>query len=459
MITGATIFTGFDGAGVGMAAAGIDMRWGIELDDKIAAVARMNGHHVITANILDCDPHNFEPVDCFHASPPCTRASLANSTAELNEDGLKECQLDIDLAMKTVEFIEILNPRIVTIENVWAYRKFQAFRGGKKCEGILPSLERLGYWVSLVHVNSADFGVPQTRKRLILRAVRGGWVPQLPEPEPWIGWYAAIEDLIPTLPESQFAPWQLERLPEELKTSIFSQDYGSPNTVEDRKLNIKQLDEPLFTLKAQDRPIRAFLVNTNQSGDDGDNIRVAENNRPAFTTTPSADGRLRAFLISPVDGLSRDGSEPAQTVVSNPKTVEPRAFLVHPTDQRTMPVVDRDEPTFTVMSANGNGNMPRAFLVNGALSTSGDSKILQINPDSSPSGTIVSSYSSAKDTRAWLSQGHVVKMTPRALARFQSFTDTYQLSGNNSLDCKGIGNAVPPLLMEKIYRQLLPEKE
>jgi DNA (cytosine-5)-methyltransferase 1 len=344
MTTGATLFTGFDGAGIGMQDAGIDLRWGIELEDKIAAVARMNGHNVITANILDVDPRTMERVDCLHASPPCTRASLANSSADVNEDGLKETQLDIDLAMQTVRFIEALQPRVVTIENVWGYRKFQAYKGGKKCEGILPALERMGYWVDAQHVNAADFGVPQTRKRLILRAVKGAWLPILPETEPWVGWYAAIEDPIPTLPASEFAPWQLERLPAEIKT-----------------------------------------------------------------------------------------------------------FLVHPTDQRTMPVVDRDEPTFTVMSANGNGNIPRAFLCPGSKSPNGD-EVVTRNANE-PATTVIAS-GDRMITRAWLSQGRVVKMTPRALARFQSIPDTYALSGNNTLDCKGIGNAVPPLMMEKLYRQL-----
>jgi site-specific DNA-cytosine methylase len=38
----------------------------------------------------------------------------------------------------------------------------------------------------------------------------------------------------------------------------------------------------------------------------------------------------------------------------------------------------------------------------------------------------------------------------RALARFQSFPDDLVLSGRNSLDCKGIGNAVPPLALNQI---------
>jgi len=47
----------------------------------------------------------------------------------------------------------------------------------------------------------------------------------------------------------------------------------------------------------------------------------------------------------------------------------------------------------------------------------------------------------------------VVKLTPRALARLQSFPDSYILPDKNTLACFGIGNAVPPLMVEKLYRQ------
>lgn len=41
----------------------------------------------------------------------------------------------------------------------------------------------------------------------------------------------------------------------------------------------------------------------------------------------------------------------------------------------------------------------------------------------------------------------------RALARFQTFPDGLILSDRNSLDCKGIGNAVPPLALERILSE------
>jgi len=64
---------------------------------------------------------------------------------------------------------------------------------------------------------------------------------------------------------------------------------------------------------------------------------------------------------------------------------------------------------------------------------------------------------SQNNPRAAIEHGRVVAMTPRCLARFQSFPDSYELSGNKSLDAKGIGNAVPPLLYQKIITGLLEQ--
>ena len=63
--------------------------------------------------------------------------------------------------------------------------------------------------------------------------------------------------------------------------------------------------------------------------------------------------------------------------------------------------------------------------------------------------------------RAWLFNGRVVAMTPRCLARFQSFPDSYilpdpnWLTGANDLACRVIGNAVPPLLYQRVIEAQL----
>jgi len=106
-------------------------------------------------------------------------------------------------------------------------------------------------------------------------------------------------------------------------------------------------------------------------------------------------------------------------------------------------VAPGDAPAMTMTAAQ----KPRAWLVGE------DSKIGMV-ADDQPSMTLVSSHRSG-NTRAWLSAGRVVKMTPRALARFQSFPDSYVLPDRASLACTVIGNAVASLMMRRIVEQLI----
>lgn len=279
MTTGATLCGGLEGVGIGMKQAGITHIWGIEKDDTIASVARSNGFNSITADILDIDPTTLEVPDNLHTSTPCINASNANHTAELNKEGTKETALDIALGEKTAQFIDVMKPRVFTLENVYFYRKFRAFKI------ILAALNRNGYIYHYDNLNSADYGVPQTRKRLILRAVRGALLPMLPHPEQWRGWYDAIENLIPALPESQFAKWQLQKMDKWLldKTFIIPGDNATNNT-------IRYADEPIMTIGSVNRVgniPRAFLVNQDSK------MGVVNGVEPAFTIVSQAS---RAWL-------------------------------------------------------------------------------------------------------------------------------------------------------------------
>jgi DNA (cytosine-5)-methyltransferase 1 len=290
------LFTGFGGSCQGAINAGLTPVFGLEKDAAIAEVTAANfSHQLHVADICDCNPRTFERVDILHASPPCPSFSVASQG--------KETAVDIALARKVAEFVTVLRPRIFTLENVIAYRH------SKSWHIVEAALQDAGYWLHVAHCNAADFGVAQTRKRMIVRAVQGGFVPYLPVPVPWVGWYAAIEDILHTLPESRFAKWQLARLPALLMTTLVG------------------------------------------SGGFNGKIVTVEQGAPSFTVT-----------------------------------------------------------------ANQNQLVVRAWL---------------------------------------LDTGSVVAMTPRALARFQSFPDSYILSGNAQRDARGIGNAVPPLLYQRILEGLL----
>lgn len=421
MKTFADGFGGFGGATLGAIAAGLTPTWTIEIDPAIAEVNKANvGHDVIVADLLTLNPKRFDAPNFMHWSPPCTRASTANSRAELNEDGTKESPLDMALANKIIEFTEAHLPDVVTIENVWAYRNFQSWKGGRRCEGIQNALHRLGYWLSVEHVNAADHLVPQTRKRMIVRAIRGGFVPYLPDPTPWIGWYAAVADLIDTLPETQFAPWQLARLPELLRTVLVPQ--GGDQHYD---LGVKGMEEPSMTITANHNQlgIKAFLV-SNAKTEFGDGLRSSD--EPALIVTSQSNGRLRAFLM-PGGGNTnfeeaypgrgcRYESEPARTVT-------------------------------TVTEAGGA--MPKAWLIGGDNTSNGTT----MRTDTEPALTVTTG-GPKHPSRSLLSSGKVVSMSPRCLARFQSFPDTFALPDNARLAAKGIGNACAPLLMQRIYEQL-----
>jgi DNA (cytosine-5)-methyltransferase 1 len=256
MKTITTLLSGGDLVGVGAREAGLTHLQGFEIEDDIAQVARDNGFNVITANVMELDPHTLEIPDVLHVSPVCKRASGANQSAELNEDGTKEAPEDVELGGKIAQFIDVMAPKVFTLENVYQYRNFKAFKI------ICAALDRNGYMWDFDNLNAADYGVPQTRRRLILRAIRGALLPNLPQPEKWVGWLESIIDLIPALPESQFAPWQLANgLPFDDGSFIIDQlNYHKDGT---RNSTIRRANEPVWSIpihSSKHPAPRAFVV-------------------------------------------------------------------------------------------------------------------------------------------------------------------------------------------------------
>lgn len=305
MKTYGDFFTGFGGMTCGAKAAGLDVVFGVEYDADLAAVYRRNfGDHVLVEDLTTFDVAQLPRVDVFHASPVCTRASQANPKAV-------ESPLDLATAEATLRYIAHALPDIVTIENVYAYRKFESWRL------IARGLLRAGYTYSFWHVNMADHGVPQTRKRMIVVARRDGVNPSLPDAthakEPvatlfgaltrWVSWHEVISDL--SFEGGAFPDWAT--VP----------DYGD------------------------------LIINAREKHKgEGTTVRMAH--EPVFTVSATA-------------------------------------------------------PAYRYVARIG---------------------------------------------------GRVVKMTPRAIARFQSFPDSYELPESATLAVKGIGNAVPPLFAEKLYKHL-----
>lgn len=399
-----SVFSGGGLADVGLKAAGFRPVFAVEHDPQIADVYRHNlGDHVIVGDAQSVDPSTLPEVDLLWASPPCQAFSVARSKTLTARN-------DADVGLCLTAYITHCDPRVFILENVEGYANSPTFHA------IVAHLFSRGYWVHFAVLNSADVGVPQTRRRLILRAVKDQLVPPVPQPVRRVGWYEAIEDLVPTLPPSRFAAWQLARLPDALGTFLI----GSGNT---QKTNVdskaRPADAPMFTVSASDAGLRsrAFLVEGT----------AAPDNRPI---------------------QARTAGEPIWTLRSAGRT-DQRAFLVdgQASDNQTRLTVRQDDAPVHTLTASMDRRPFRALLVGQ------DSKMTTRDGDEPSMTTLASDKSNY--IRAWLDQGRVVKMTPRALARFQTVPDWYELPPSNALACKAIGNGVPCLLAQRLGEQFL----
>jgi DNA (cytosine-5)-methyltransferase 1 len=248
--------------GIGAIAAGFDPIWSLEIDPRLAEVAAANlGHKIYVESIVGFDWSKADRPDHLHISPPCQNASVANRKGG-------ETPLDIAIADECCKAIRTYIPDSFTLENVCGYQKFKAF------QKIIDCLWGLGYWVNAEVLNSADFGVPQTRNRVIVRAVRGGFPLPLQFINKRMGWYEAIEDLIPDLQESIFAKWQLKLLPELYRDCLTDGVLRRPckarkaflvngTANNNRDVTVVDAVTPSFTVTASQakRPLRSWLEN------------------------------------------------------------------------------------------------------------------------------------------------------------------------------------------------------
>ena len=99
--------------------------------------------------------------DVLLTSPECTAHSIARGA----KPGLEKSR---ETAIGIVPWIELMSPRWVIVENVNRMKQWD--RHGE----FIKTIERHGYTVSSLFLNSADFGSAQARKRMFLVCDNGG---------------------------------------------------------------------------------------------------------------------------------------------------------------------------------------------------------------------------------------------------------------------------------------------
>jgi site-specific DNA-cytosine methylase len=184
------VATAFSGMGTVEAALGpITSALTAENDArKVEAYNNAFGTSYKAREVKELTVDELKQADCdlFHASPSCKEFSTAKADRAPTE-------LEVRSAEKVAELIAGALPPAVSVENVPAYVDFPPF------QKILTALKENGYKHRVLVVDAADYGAVQSRKRMILQAVREGELPPLPPKKSPRDWYEAIQDLLPTL--------------------------------------------------------------------------------------------------------------------------------------------------------------------------------------------------------------------------------------------------------------------
>jgi site-specific DNA-cytosine methylase len=120
----------------------------------------------------------------------------------------------------------------------------------------------------------------------------------MPQAQEWVGWYRAIEDLLPSLPETKLAQWQVSRL-----GTAFEKEQAREGglwaesaiyralLIESKNANqqygdgLREYCEPAMTVNTDGKPShqpKALLIDVANTIRD---CTVREENKPSFTVT------------------------------------------------------------------------------------------------------------------------------------------------------------------------------
>ncbi|KAF3490671.1 modification methylase HphIA [Arthroderma uncinatum] len=170
-------FCGAGGVSRGAQQAGLKLVWAFDKSLSAMNSYRANFPSSLAetsdvADFLTNDSSDIR-VDILHVSPPCQPFSSAKTIAAAHDDANEACLFSI------WRLIEKCRPRIVTMEETSGLKE----RHKEWLYAIIHTFVELGYSVRWGIVNCKDYGVPQSRRRLvILAAGPGESLPPFPQP-------------------------------------------------------------------------------------------------------------------------------------------------------------------------------------------------------------------------------------------------------------------------------------
>lgn len=161
-----SLFSGAGGMDLGFIQAGCEIVWANDVLKEAVESYKYNiGDHIVLEDIIKVDSNDIpDDIDIVIGGFPCQGFSIANIKRSMED------QRNF-LYKEMLRIIRDKQPSYFVAENV---KGLLSMSGGKIIEMITNDFKSLGYNVDFKLLNAAEYGVPQTRERVIIIGNRLG---------------------------------------------------------------------------------------------------------------------------------------------------------------------------------------------------------------------------------------------------------------------------------------------
>ena len=161
-----SLFAGAGGMDLGFKNAGYEIIWANDFDaDSVKTYQRNLGDHIVLGDIEKIRTNNMpDNPDVVIGGFPCQGFSIANLSRNVDDSRNK-------LYKQMLRVIRVKKPKYFVAENVSG---ILTLGKGAVIEKIIKDFKSIGYKVDCKLLNAADYGVPQSRKRVIIIGNRLG---------------------------------------------------------------------------------------------------------------------------------------------------------------------------------------------------------------------------------------------------------------------------------------------
>ena len=243
-----SLFTGAGGLDLGFERAGFEISYANEFDKSITDTFKYNfkNTELDTRSITDVDEMDLPDCVGIIGGPPCQSWSEAGALRGIKD---KRGQLFFDF----IRILDAKRPLFFLAENVSG---MLAARNAKAITGIIKLFEKSGYTVKYYLLDTSDYGVPQTRKRVIFVGYRKDLNLSFIPPQPTTIFQEqkrTLKDTIYDLRNS--AVKSIEKNYTNINTIVDNHEYmhGSFSSIYMSRNRVRGWDEQSFTIQAGGR--------------------------------------------------------------------------------------------------------------------------------------------------------------------------------------------------------------